>query len=81
MSDGFTDAKSIINNNCQITIPETMLKKLGFEKGDVLRLTATENLIVIEKCETEMEILVDSNPEMKEDFSQELAALATVVFP
>ena len=53
MCDGFTDAKTIINNNCQITIPETMLKKLGFEKGDVLRLTATENLIVIEKCEDE----------------------------
>jgi bifunctional DNA-binding transcriptional regulator/antitoxin component of YhaV-PrlF toxin-antitoxin module len=53
MSDGFTDAKTIINNNCQITIPETMLKKLGFEKGDVLRLTATESLIVIEKCEDE----------------------------
>ena len=51
MSYGFTDAKSIINNNGQITIPETMLKKLGFEKGDVLRLTATDSLIVIEKCE------------------------------
>ena len=51
MCDGFTDAKTIINNNCQITIPETMLKKLGFEKGDVLRLTATDSLIVIEKCE------------------------------
>jgi bifunctional DNA-binding transcriptional regulator/antitoxin component of YhaV-PrlF toxin-antitoxin module len=51
MSYGFTNAKSIINNNCQITIPETMLKKLGFEKGDVLQLTATDHLIVIEKCE------------------------------
>ena len=55
MSDGFTDAKSIINNNGQITIPETMLKKLGFEKGDVLRLTATDHLIIIEKCEDEEE--------------------------
>lgn len=55
MSYGFTDAKSIINNNCQITIPETMLKKLGFKKGDVLRLTATESLIVIEKCEGDEE--------------------------
>lgn len=55
MSDGFTDAKSIINNNCQITIPDKMLKKLGFEKGDVLRLTATDSLIVIEKCEEENE--------------------------
>jgi bifunctional DNA-binding transcriptional regulator/antitoxin component of YhaV-PrlF toxin-antitoxin module len=53
MSYGFTNAKSIINNNGQITIPEPMLKKLGFEKGDVLRLTATETLIVIEKCEDE----------------------------
>jgi hypothetical protein len=36
---------------------------------------------VLEEIFSAMEILVDSNPEMKEDFSQELAALATVVFP
>lgn len=53
MSDGFTDAKTIINNNCQIAIPETMLKKLGIKEWDVLKLTATDHLIIIEKCEDE----------------------------
>lgn len=51
MSYGFTDAKSIINNNGQIIIPESMLKKLGIKEWDVLRLTATDHLIIIEKCE------------------------------
>jgi bifunctional DNA-binding transcriptional regulator/antitoxin component of YhaV-PrlF toxin-antitoxin module len=53
MSDGFTDAKSIINNNGQIIIPESMLKKLGIKEWDVLQLTATDHLIIIEKCEDE----------------------------
>lgn len=35
----------------RIQIPNEMLKKLGIVDGDILRLTATGNIIVIEKCE------------------------------
>ncbi len=49
----YLNAKSVVNNEGKIIIPETILKKLGIEKGDVLELTATDNLIVIEKCEDE----------------------------
>ena len=47
----YMSAKSILKSNCQITIPDKMLMKLGIKKGDVLQLTATGNIIVIEKCE------------------------------
>jgi AbrB family looped-hinge helix DNA binding protein len=37
----------------RVYVPKEMLKKLNIEKGDELRLTATGNIIVIEKCEGE----------------------------
>lgn len=46
--------KSIINSNGQIAIPDKMLKKLNIKQGDILELTATDNLIVIEKYEGEV---------------------------
>ena len=39
----------------RIYIPKEMLEKLNIEKGDELRLTATGNIFVIEKCESEEE--------------------------
>ena len=39
----------------RIRIPKEMRKNLGINEGDTLQLTATGNIIVIEKCEGEEE--------------------------
>ena len=43
--------KVVIDNNGKILIPEKMLKKTKINKGDILEITATDNLIIIEKFE------------------------------
>ena len=47
----FINQNVLIGDLGRIYIPKEMLKKLNIEKGDELRLTATGNIIVIEKCE------------------------------
>lgn len=47
--------KSRVDDLGGIQIPNEMLKKLGIVDGDILRLTATGNIIVIEKCEGDEE--------------------------
>jgi AbrB family looped-hinge helix DNA binding protein len=47
--------KSQIGDIGRLYIPKEMRKKLNIKEGDILELTATENLIVIEKCESDTE--------------------------
>ncbi len=51
----FITEKKQIDDLGRIQIPREMRKKLGIVEGDVLQLTATGNIIVIEKCEGEEE--------------------------
>jgi AbrB family looped-hinge helix DNA binding protein len=51
----FINQNVLIGDLGRIYIPKEMLEKLNIEKGDELRLTATGNIIVIEKCEGEEE--------------------------
>lgn len=51
----YMDSKSLIDDLGRVIIPNEMLKKLGIVDGDVLRITATETLIIIEKCEGDEE--------------------------
>ena len=51
----YLSSKTLIDDLGRISIPNEMLKKLGIVDGDVLQITATENLIIIEKCEGEEE--------------------------
>ena len=51
----FINQNVLMGDLGRIYIPKEMLKKLNIEKGDELRLTATGNIIVIEKCEGEDE--------------------------
>ena len=51
----FINVKSRIDDLGRIQIPKEMRKKLGINEGDTLQLTATGNIIVIEKCEGEEE--------------------------
>lgn len=51
----YINSKVRLNNLGEITLPYIMQKKLGIEKGDILQLTATDNIIIIEKCEGEEE--------------------------
>lgn len=51
----FITEKKQIDDLGRIKIPNEMLKKLGIVDGDILQLTATGNIIVIEKCEGEEE--------------------------
>jgi AbrB family looped-hinge helix DNA binding protein len=51
----FISEKSQIDDLGRIQIPREMRKKLGVNEGDILQLTATGNVIVIEKCEVEEE--------------------------
>jgi bifunctional DNA-binding transcriptional regulator/antitoxin component of YhaV-PrlF toxin-antitoxin module len=51
----YLKSKSAINGDGKIIIPENMLKKLNIKEWEVLQLTATGNVIVIEKCEVEEE--------------------------
>lgn len=51
----FINQNVLMGDLGRIYIPKEMLKKLNIEKGDELRLTATGNIIVIEKCEGEEE--------------------------
>lgn len=51
----FINGKSRIDDLGRIQIPNEMLKKLGVVDDDILQLTATGNIIVIEKCEGEEE--------------------------
>lgn len=39
----------------KICVPQKMLEKLSIERGQKLKITATNNLIVIEKCEDDAE--------------------------
>lgn len=47
----FINQNIIIGDLGRMYIPKEMLEKLNIEKGDELRLTATGNIIIIEKCE------------------------------
>ena len=51
----FINGKSQIDDLGRIQIPREMRKKLGVNEGDTLQLTATGNIIVIEKCEGDEE--------------------------
>lgn len=51
----FLTAKKIIDDMGKIAIPNEMLKKLGIVENDILLITATDNLIIIEKCESDGE--------------------------
>lgn len=51
----FINQNVIMGDLGRVYVPKEMLKKLNIEKGDELRLTATGNIIVIEKCEGEEE--------------------------
>lgn len=51
----FISTTVIMVDEDKISIPQKMLKKLKIQKGDKLQITATENLIIIEKCEGEEE--------------------------
>ena len=51
----FINQNVLIGDLGRIYIPKEMLKKLNIAKGDELRLTATGNIIVIEKCVGEEE--------------------------
>jgi bifunctional DNA-binding transcriptional regulator/antitoxin component of YhaV-PrlF toxin-antitoxin module len=45
----------VMGDSGRIYIPPIMLKKLKINPGQTLKMTATENLIIIEKCEGEEE--------------------------
>lgn len=47
----FINQNVLIDDLGRIHIPKEMRKKLEIQEGDELRLTATGNIIVIEKCE------------------------------
>jgi AbrB family looped-hinge helix DNA binding protein len=51
----FINQNVLMGDLGRIYIPKEMLEKLNIEKGDELRITATGNIIVIEKCEGEEE--------------------------
>jgi bifunctional DNA-binding transcriptional regulator/antitoxin component of YhaV-PrlF toxin-antitoxin module len=51
----FVSSKVVMGDLGKVYIPQKMLEKLNIEKGQVLQLTATGNIIVIEKCEVEEE--------------------------
>lgn len=51
----FITEKKRIDDLGRIQMPNEMRKKLGINEGDTLQLTATGNVIVIEKCEGEKE--------------------------
>jgi AbrB family looped-hinge helix DNA binding protein len=51
----FINQNVLIGDLGRIYIPKEMLEKLNIEKGDTLQLTATGNIIVIEKCEGDEE--------------------------
>lgn len=51
----FINGNVLMGDLGRIYIPKEMLEKLNIEKGDELQLTATGNIIVIEKCEDEEE--------------------------
>lgn len=54
-SPEFLTTKKIIDDVGKIAIPNEMLKKVGIVENDVLQLTATDHLIIIEKCESDGE--------------------------
>lgn len=54
-SMSYISAKVKLNNCGELVLPYQMQRKLGVEKGDILQLVATGNIIVIEKCEEENE--------------------------
>jgi AbrB family looped-hinge helix DNA binding protein len=49
------DVVSVIDNNGKILIPEEIRKKLKINKGDILEIMATDNIIVIEKFEGDLD--------------------------
>lgn len=51
----FINGKSRIDDLGRIQMPREMRNKLGINEGDTLQLTATGNIIVIEKCEGDTE--------------------------
>lgn len=51
----FISQNILIGDLGRIYIPKEMLKKLNIEKSDELQLTATGNIIVIEKSEGDIE--------------------------
>ena len=51
----FINSVTKIDDLGRVHIPKEIRKKLGIKEGDILEITATDNLIVIEKCESEGE--------------------------
>lgn len=51
----FSKAKTRVDDLGRILIPKEMRAKVGIAEGDILQLTATDNLIVIEKYDPEEE--------------------------
>ena len=51
----FLSRKVVIDNTGKILVPEEIRKKLKIEKGDILEITATDNLIIIEKFEGDLD--------------------------
>lgn len=49
----YMSVKSRIDDIGRLYISKEMRKKLNIKQGDILELIATDNLIVIEKCEAE----------------------------
>lgn len=47
--------KSRVDDLGRVYIPKVMRKKLKLQEGDILRVTALTDVIVIEKCEGEEE--------------------------
>lgn len=51
----FMSTTFVMGDSGRIYIPHIMLKKLKINPGQTLKITATENIIVVEKVESEDE--------------------------
>lgn len=51
----YINSKARVDDLGKIAIPNEMLKKVGIVENDVLQITATDSLIIIEKCESDGE--------------------------
>ena len=49
----FLKEKKYVDDIGRVQIPKVMREKLGIQEGDILRVTALTEIIVLEKCESE----------------------------